>query len=268
MVKLRTKSVVKPWGRTDLPASFGGNGKRQIGEIWFEPPEGISLQLLVKYLFTSEKLSIQVHPNDRQARRAGYPHGKEECWLVLDAEPNAKLGIGLTKEVRHAKIMAAIACGQMESLIDWKTVSAGDFFHIPPGTIHAIGPGLTLLEIQQNIDLTYRLFDYGRPRELHLDDALKVASLKPFDMKNYVTVTPDQSAKLLEAAHFQVFQVIGNDHEVLRSLEASEWQVTPLEGSVKARGKLIKPGQCGIFTSHEEIDLSKNTRSIVAVTAG
>jgi len=172
-MKLKKKIVSKPWGRKILPDQFGGTHNDKIGEIWFEPPTGITPSLMIKYLFTSEKLSIQVHPNDRQARRAGHPHGKGECWYILDADPGATLGLGLTKEVSPTKLQAAVVLGQMEHLIDWKPVKAGDFFYVPAGTIHAIGPGITLVEVQQNVDLTYRIYDYGRPREVHLEDAMK-----------------------------------------------------------------------------------------------
>lgn len=177
---------------------------------------------MVKYLFTSEKLSIQIHPNDRQARRSGLPHGKEECWPILHAEPDAKLGIGLNQEVRPAKLEAAIACGQMENLIDWAPVVAGDFFHILSGTIHAIWPGIILLEIQQNIDVTYRLYDYGRPRDLHLEDALKVTALKPYDLKNHSKVSDDQASTLLESSHFSVYQIVADNLNFLEEIEASE----------------------------------------------
>src|SRR3546814_8823023 len=98
-IKLDTKYVEKPWGRKDIPAIFPDGNGRQIGEIWFEGPAGRHPPLLVKYIFTSEKLSIQVHPNDAQARERGLPGGKEECWYILDAEPDAKLGIGLTRRL-------------------------------------------------------------------------------------------------------------------------------------------------------------------------
>ena len=91
---LPTRTVEKPWGRATLPAPFASNPGQTIGEIWFEPPADLP-QLLVKYIFTSDKLSVQVHPSDKQTEAAGLGRqGKEECWLVIDAEPGAKLGIG------------------------------------------------------------------------------------------------------------------------------------------------------------------------------
>jgi len=263
-VKLKRKTVAKPWGQFELPEIFGGTQKRQIGEIWFEPPEGVTPSLMVKYLFTSEKLSIQVHPNDRLARRAGLPHGKEECWYILDAEPDAVLGIGLTKTVSDTKLRAAAVLGEIEQLIDWKPVKAGDFYYIPAGTIHAIGAGVTLIEVQQNIDITYRLYDYGRPRELHLDDAIAVAKPKQYDMAGHQFISNDQSQLMVDGPHFRLFQLIDNDIDLISGIEAGEWQVVPIDGQATVRGKLIKAGECGLSTSYTEIDLSKCNKALVA----
>ena len=265
-MKLKRKFVKKPWGQEVLPDIFdGGNGKK-IGEIWFEAPKGISPQLMVKYLFTSEKLSIQVHPNDRQARRVGFPHGKEESWLILDAEPDAVLGLGLKKTVSATKLRTAAILGEIEQLIDWKPVKKGDFFHVPAGTIHAIGPGISLIETQRNVDITYRLYDYGRPRELHLEDAIAVSKLAPYDMKYGIEIPPDESANLSAGSPFGLFQIVGTDDEIISNLASKEWQIIPLEGTVTVRGKLIKAGECGICPRFSDIDLSKNIRSLIACT--
>lgn len=265
-MKLKRKFVEKPWGQAGLPDIFDADSEKKIGEIWFEAPNGISPQLMVKYLFTSEKLSIQVHPNDLQARSIGFPHGKEESWLILHAESWATLGIGLVKEVQPSELREAIISGKMENLLDWKSVSAGDIFHIPAGTVHAIGPGIVLIEVQQNIDLTYRLYDYGRPRELHIDAALSVAALRPYDMSNYSKISTDQSAMLVNNPYFRVFQIIGDDIESLTDIEATEWQVTSLDGNVKICGIPIEIGECGICASLADIDMSTNRKAIVACT--
>ncbi|WP_254305870.1 class I mannose-6-phosphate isomerase [Sphingopyxis sp. BSNA05] len=126
-MKLKRKFVEKPWGQEALPEIFRGANGKKVGEIWFEAPKGISPLLMVKYLFTSEKLSIQVHPNDRQARRVGFPHGKDESWYILDAEPDALLGLGLKKAVSATKLKTAAILGEIEQLLDWKPVKKGDF---------------------------------------------------------------------------------------------------------------------------------------------
>jgi mannose-6-phosphate isomerase len=179
--RLDSRHVERIWGRRDLAGPFAppaGAASAPIGEIWFEGPPGA--ELLVKYLFTSERLSIQVHPDDAAAQARGFPRGKDEAWYVLSADPGAVIGLGLTHEVSREALRAAALDGSIEALLDWRPVAAGDIFYSPAGTVHAIGGGLSLVEIQQNLDLTYRLYDYGRPRELHLDEGVAVADLGPW----------------------------------------------------------------------------------------
>lgn len=180
--KLERRLVPKVWGRWDVPAQFGPlpAGEEPLGEVWFPDEAGDEAELLVKYLFTSEKLSIQVHPGDEAARAAGYRRGKDEAWLVLRAEPEAVIGLGLIEPVSLDTLRSAALDGSIEQLVDWRPVSAGEVIYSPAGTVHALGPGLTVVEIQQNLDLTYRLYDYGRPRELHLDEGLEVAERGPY----------------------------------------------------------------------------------------
>jgi mannose-6-phosphate isomerase len=180
--RLITKRVEKVWGRHDLWPGFGDvpAGGDPVGEIWFEDPRGHDPVLLVKYLFTSEKLSIQVHPDDAAARAHGYPRGKDEAWVILAAEPHATIAIGTLEGMSRDALKAAALDGSIEGKMDWKAVKAGDSFYSPAGTVHAIGPGLTLVEVQQNVDLTYRLYDYGRPRELHLEDGIAVSDPVPY----------------------------------------------------------------------------------------
>lgn len=177
--RLRAVPVERVWGRTGISAGFPrlADGV-PVGEIWFEPPADAAL--LVKYLFTAERLSIQVHPDDAAARARGHKRGKDEAWYILDAEPDARIGIGLTHEVSREALRAAALDGSIEHLLDWRPVSAGELLYAPAGTIHAIGGGISLIEIQQNLDLTYRLYDYGRPRELHLEDGIAVADPRPW----------------------------------------------------------------------------------------
>lgn len=176
---LRAIPVERIWGRRDLPAGFARpRGDAPIGEIWFEAPDGA--RLLVKYLFTSDRLSIQVHPDDKAARARGLAFGKDEAWFVVDAEPGATIGLGLTREVSRDALRRAALDGSIETLLDWRPVAKGDMFYSPAGTIHAIGGGIALIEIQQNLDLTYRLYDYGRPRPLHVDDAVSVSRPGPW----------------------------------------------------------------------------------------
>lgn len=226
------------WGRQRLPACFLGcaNG-HPVGEIWFE--NGARDALMVKYLFTSERLSIQVHPDDETARAAGYPHGKDEAWLVLDAEPGAVIGLGLKRSVSKEALRAAALDGSIEALIDWRPVKAGDSFYSPAGTVHAIGGGLALIEVQQNIDLTYRLYDYGRPRELHLDAAVDAA--RPEPIADGSTILPLGSGRTLLApgGAFTVerWRVAGRF-----CVAGAELLLVPLKALGTLDGETLEPG--------------------------
>jgi mannose-6-phosphate isomerase len=156
---------------------------------------GNQFPLLMKLLFTTEKLSVQVHPDDIWARKHENSLGKTEMWHVLRAEPGAAVAAGFVRECSREEAHAAALDGSIEELLRWWPVQAGDTLYIPAGTVHAIGPGLVLCEIQQASDVTYRLYDYGRPRELHLEQSLAVARLgmhaglsRPEELGNGCTV--------------------------------------------------------------------------------
>lgn len=167
--RLDSTALEKVWGTPDTEPWYP-RGERKTGEVWFSAPE--EPRLLVKFLFTSEKLSVQVHPPDS----ASGP-GKTEMWHVLRAGPDARLALGFERPLDRDEARAAALSGEIEGLLRWYAAQAGDTFFVPAGTVHAIGAGLALCEIQQYCDVTYRLYDYGRPRELHLDAALAVANL-------------------------------------------------------------------------------------------
>lgn len=176
------RKVEKPWGRCDIGAPFeaGEVNDQPIGEIWFERLGGKMPELLIKYLFTSQNLSIQVHPDDYIARAAGFHQGKDEAWYIISALPGAVIGLGPRCALTTDELRTASLDGSIANLLSWRTVKAGDFYYLPAGTIHAIGAGLVLVEIQQNVDVTYRFYDYGRSRPLQLKSALLAADLDPY----------------------------------------------------------------------------------------
>ncbi len=139
-----------------------------------KPPE---FPLLIKVLFPREKLSVQVHPDDVLAQQMGEPRGKTECWYALEAEPGAKVALGLKPGVTADQVRAAIEDQSLEELLGWLPIGAGDMVYVDAGTVHAIWPGAVILETQQTSDVTYRLYDYGRPRELHVDRSLEAMRL-------------------------------------------------------------------------------------------
>ena len=166
----------KIWGRNDLSPWYP-NSDRKIGEVWFEA----DLPLLVKFVLTSERLSVQVHPDDAFASRHENSRGKTEMWHVLKADPGAHVALGFREPISRERMRESALSGEIEQLLQWVDVKAGDTFFVPAKTVHALGPGLVVCEIQQHSDVTYRLYDYGRPRELHLEKAMQVASTAHFD---------------------------------------------------------------------------------------
>ena len=174
--------VRKPWGVADLnPWSSSDGSGDAIGELWFQRPDkNASIPtLLLKLLFTSEPLSIQVHPDDAFARSTGLPNGKTEAWYILSATPDARVAIGLKRHLTPRELRTSIKDGSIAGLTQWRPVAKGEVIFVPAGTIHAIGAGIVLAEIQQRSDATFRLFDYGRQRELHEDSAVAVSDAGP-----------------------------------------------------------------------------------------
>lgn len=244
---LETRSVEKPWGRDTLPPPFSAPGGKRIGEIWFEPPPELP-QMLVKYLFTSEKLSVQVHPSDAEAPVGS--RGKEECWLVLSAEPGAQLAVGFKDRVSTRAMRAAALDGSIEGLLEWHDVGPGDFIYLTAGTVHAIGGGLSLIEVQQNSDITYRLYDYGRPRELHLDEGIAVADGCPHAAKLRRRLPERGSVALVEGPHFRLDRLDGPpDAATLGRYGTGPLLVIPVDAHARVGEVAIAPGGCGVAQS-------------------
>ncbi len=198
----------RPWGVRDLRPVYTRIVKEPIGESWLTwndsciangPLAGRKLgdiarqykrnlvgtaavfedrfPLLIKFLFPAEKLSVQVHPDDEGAERVGQPYGKTECWYVLDAKPGAKVALGLKPGSTLEEFEVSIRENRAEELLNWVEVSAGDMLYVTAGTVHTIGGGMVLVETQQSSDITYRLYDYGRPRELQIEQGLAAIKL-------------------------------------------------------------------------------------------
>ena len=199
----------RPWGTRDLSPWYDFRPREPIGEAWLTGPQclietgdqqGRTLSelaaaypdallgphrnevgdypLLVKILFPHDKLSVQVHPDDILARQIGQPRGKTECWYVLEAQPGAAVALGLKPGSTVESMRKAIGDHTLEEMLEQVPVVKGDMVFVDAGTVHAIGPGVVLLETQQTSDITYRLYDYGRPRELHIDRGLAATRLR------------------------------------------------------------------------------------------
>lgn len=252
MSVLPVRMVAKPWGRDSLPPPFQAPPGERIGEIWFEPPADLP-QLLVKYIFTSEALSVQVHPSDAQAPG----EGKEECWLVIAAEPGARLGIGFRETLDVETLRAAALDGSIEQRLRWFPVAPGDFFHIPANTVHAIGAGVSLIEVQQNSDTTYRLYDYGRPRELHLDAGVAVSQREPYAESLYRHVPAGGAEALVDGPLFRLDRLDGPPAPaVLERYGHAPVLVIPAAGSAQVEGETVTPGACALASSLAEVTIS------------
>ena len=158
-----------PFSGQPLSALSSKYGRELVGDAAADPDR---FPLLLKFLFPHEKLSVQVHPDDEAARRVGQPWGKTECWYVAHAKPGSQIGLGLRPGVTREQLERAIAEKRAEELLNWINVYPGEMIYVAGGTVHTLGPGAIIVETQQQSDTTYRLYDYGRPRELHLKEGL------------------------------------------------------------------------------------------------
>jgi len=232
----------RPWGTLDLSPIYPNHKfEEKIGEAWLTgdagkvangPLSGRSLAdlsvkygrdlvgdaaldpkrfpLLLKFLFPQEKLSVQVHPDDQAARRVGLPSGKTECWYVAHARPGAQIALGLKPGVTRDQFALSIAQNRAEEMLNWINVYPGEMIYVTGGTVHTLGPGSIILETQQQSDTTYRLYDYGRPRELHLKEGLAVIKessgsgkvIRPAPSK--VNGGANRRAPLISAPYFTV----------------------------------------------------------------
>ncbi len=260
---LTTRRVEKPWGSHTLWPGFADPAldAPPVGEVWFEAPG--EPDLLIKYLFTSEKLSVQNHPSDADAHQRGLPRGKDECWLILAAEPDSTIAIGPKAPISADALRAAALDGSIVDLLDWKPVKAGDFFYSHSGVIHAIGAGLTLIEVQQNSDTTYRLYDYGRPRELHLDDGVAVAELVPYVAPSAPGEVAPGRTILVEGPKFVLERWGGGARDIALPAGAQGWLV-PVAGAGTVGGVGFKAGECVLVEGAETVEAAAGSDLLFA----
>ncbi len=265
--------VERPWGVVEGTGELGswltsGRSDGPIGEIWYErtaaapaPPA-----LLLKLLFTSQPLSIQVHPDDAYARSKGLANGKTEAWYVLTAAAGAAVAVGLKREINRSQLLQAAGDGSIAELVAWKSVAAGDAIMVPAGTIHAIGAGLVIAEIQQRSDATYRLFDHGSKRELHIDDALAVSQVG-------AAATPepprriDRERTLLVRSPFFVMERLELEPDAIRILasELETW-VLVVSGDGRAGPHAVARGDA-LFVQSDRVEIHAGPDGLVALAA-
>ncbi|WP_404710794.1 class I mannose-6-phosphate isomerase [Sphingomonas sp. MMS24-J13] len=269
-IRLTTKRVEKPWGRDTLWPGFPdvAPGGEPVGEVWFEVPgekDGTTggPELLIKYLFTSDKLSVQVHPDDKDAQARGYPRGKDEAWVVLDAEPHASIAIGTLQVMTKEQLRESALDGSIEQLLDWKAVKKDDSYYTPAGTVHAIGPGLTVIEVQQNVDLTYRLYDYGSSRELHLKDGVAVSNPVPYVAPYKAHEIAEGRAILADGPAFVLERWTKAGSGTLKGDGRPMWLV-PITGTGTIDGQTWQAGEAWMAEGESALTLDEGADLLVA----
>ncbi len=271
------------WGSTSLEPYFENHpGKERIDEVWFtfyenQTPSGKSLgellmtnpellgtaslpdhpgvcPLLVKLLFTTERLSVQVHPDDDYAREHHGSLGKTEAWYVLKSEPPGEVAIGFRERLTPEQFEQSIKTGEIEDLLDWRKVYAGDTIFAPAGTVHAIGAGVTICEIQENSDITYRLYDYGRPRELHLDHGAAVSHLGPHEFLPKVISLAEGRDSLLRNSYFTI-ERLRPSHRTVLIAQAYYSLLICTEGQGTIAGQDFSKGRCWFVPANSEVEI-------------
>ncbi|MEO8595100.1 MAG: class I mannose-6-phosphate isomerase [Candidatus Solibacter sp.] len=235
-IRLTPSLRERVWGRTRLEPWYA-DAPQPIGEAWFLSPR--ELPLLVKWIFTNERLSVQVHPDDGEDG----PLGKTEMWHILDAQPGATIAMGFREMLTRERLREATRTGEVEQLLQWIPVKAGETYMIPAHTVHAIGAGIVLCEIQQNSDVTYRLWDYGRPRELHVEKAIPICDLGVHPGASRALKVAEGRDELVRSKHFVTERVALQPHQLLlpEPKRAQLWIV--LEGEAEIGGELVGAGE-------------------------
>jgi len=289
----------RPWGTHDLSPIYPNHKfEQKIGESWLTgdeckvangPLAGKSLSqlsaqyqrelvgeaardpkrfpLLLKFLFPLEKLSVQVHPDDEQALRVGEPWGKTECWYVAHAKPGAQIALGLKPGVSAGQLEESIHQNRAEELLNWINVYPGDMIYVAGGTVHTLGPGSVIVETQQQSDMTYRLYDYGRPRELHLKDGMAAVREKVKSGK-VVRPAPAQIARsknrrspLVSAPYFVVEMFEAKDPLPLSTKGAEGGNSVQILVAVEGCGVIEAVGM-------NSVTLAKGDAVVVPATVG
>jgi mannose-6-phosphate isomerase len=251
----------KVWGRKRLLPWFPDSAK-PIGEAWYLADH--ELPLLVKLLFTSEKLSVQVHPDDGEDG----PRGKTEMWHILEAEPGASIALGFRQPVSRERLLETTGNGDLEGLLNWIEVKPGETYFTPAHTVHAIGAGIVLCEIQQNSDVTYRLWDYGRPREIHVAKAVPIADLTVHPGAAHPKAVAEGRDELVRSAHFVTELVrLGAGAEMRPEPEACHLWIV-LEGQGTVAGQAFRRGEVWLLPDRAAVHAETAARFLRTFVPG
>ncbi len=230
------------------PSRLGGEIGKACRENWGENcRECAEFPLLIKLIDAEQNLSVQVHPDDAYAYEQEQSMGKTEAWYIVDAEPGAGIYLGFSRDVTEEEVRVAVADGTLCELMNFFSVKRGQSYLIPAGTVHAIGAGCLICEIQQNSNLTYRLFDYGRRdpngllRELHVEKALRVLCYKKYE-KPAPFEWCDGEELLASCRYFRMTRLRTNGEATLQIGKESFCAITCVRGDGNADGQEIHTG--------------------------
>jgi len=268
----RRRPVNRPWGVND-PGEWGaadgiGDRSEPVGEIWYDRAGNASGQpaLLLKVLLTNAPLSIQVHPDDAHAHAIGLPNGKSEAWHVLSAAEGAEVALGLKQHMTSGELRNAALDGSISEAMAWRAVAADDTIMVPAGTIHALGAGLIVAEIQQRSDTTFRLFDHGSARELHIDRAVAVAIADVAASQPEPHRMSAQRTLLAAGSHFVLERLELPPNSTWQLAAERETWLLVLQGRASAGGLDIVKADA-VFAEHDEVSISAGNGGLVALVA-
>lgn len=244
-------------GRTlsDLSREYGS---RLVGEA---AQDASRFPLLIKFLFPQDRLSVQVHPDNEAAALLGQPCGKTECWYVLHADPGARIGLGLKPGTTKADVERAIRETSLELLLNWIEVRRGDMYYVDAGTVHTMGAGAVIVETQQNSDTTYRLYDYGRPRQLHLAEGLRAAK----EQTHAGRVAPGREHN--ENGKAQTNLITSPNFVVDKFKLTQPWQFQRPRHQKRSVWCLVATGGCGVIESEATAPVTFSAGEAVVVPA-
>jgi mannose-6-phosphate isomerase len=265
----RACALPKPWGILDLrPWGDARHDGSAIGELWYERSgrEAAKSSLLLKILFTNQPLSIQVHPDDAFAHSIGLPCGKTEAWYVLRAAPEAKVALGLNQRLTAQQLRAAVDDGSISNLVVWQAVSCGDAIFVPAGTIHAIGAGLVIAEIQQRSDATFRLFDHGRQRALHVENAVAAAHTGPAHVQGHSIRLSEERTLLISSPYFALERIDLPPDSTWRLDGKRETWCLVLSGDARIKSFDMTTGNA-LFVQSDSVDLHAGPTGLVGLVA-
>lgn len=257
-VRLPATPYYRIWGKTDTEPWHRNPTEKTIGEVWFSASD--SVPILVKFLFTSSSLSVQVHPDDDYARKHHNSRGKTEMWHILRAEPGAKIALGVREAITKERLRAAALSGEIVDLLHWIPVKPGETYYIPAGTIHAIGGGITICEVQQLSDITYRLYDYkrvdkdGRERELHLDDGVEVSRLTPGGAAQKIQSLDGGRELLVNCPYFRTERLVVGGQATVPA-RSNNMLCVALEGAGDIGGQPFAAGETWEVTGGDTVEI-------------